>query len=128
MPTHRTLFQFLIVRLKFSIFSLCFFVECVSIPYSTIKIERGAAGSEDTHAFQFLIVRLKLDGFRGIVGSFLFQFLIVRLKLQHVRQGHVHHRLVSIPYSTIKMITAIGYTVTDDEFQFLIVRLKLTHI
>ena len=52
-------FQFLIVRLKYLVELARIEDEKVSIPYSTIKMNRRYTKMESGNGFQFLIVRLK---------------------------------------------------------------------
>ena len=58
--------------------------------------------------FQFLIVRLKYNPSLPALEDTGFQFLIVRLKL-NCRWGMFIFRVVSIPYSTIKILREKRY-------------------
>ena len=101
----------------------------VSIPYSTIKSRKSAQINVSLLRFQFLIVQLKvstpdrqygLTTFQFLIvqlkESFprifdkrtkMFQFLIVQLKVLQLRMQQCLQK-VSIPYSTIKSVKALG--------------------
>ena len=98
------LFQFHIVRLKDNV---CFHAQnsfyVISIPYSSIK--RAMSGH-----YRLVVYR--------------FQFHIVRLKVRHLAHA-IPYILISIPYSSIKSKVRVPLACVVQEFQFHIVRLKV---
>ena len=97
----------------------------ISIPYGAIKREFLDHKKTVFAKFQFLMVRLKVEGSRKLARQKNeFQFLMVRLKVKRVSFKRIRILRISIPYGAIKRDKDKISMSLLCTFQFLMVRLK----
>ena len=137
------MFQFLIVRLKYSAKNVPRWITSVSIPYSTIKISTACISPGNSFVsipYSTIKIKIRHDNAAGNVVSI--PYSTIKMFMEHclllsmevsipystikIAPHHLPllHRIVSIPYSTIKIRICWWSQTAPLWFQFLIVRLK----
>ena len=120
---NRTLFQFLMVRLKVQCSHFaCDFVD-ISIPYGSIKSEMDSIRQRNDFVFQFLMVRLKArrQAWPAVWNT-------ISIPYGSIKRWCVSRfswcGIISIPYGSIKRAHSLRGLELVSLFQFLMVRLK----